>query len=241
MRSGAESIEGTEWRLVAYDGPEGGEAAVPEGVLAGAVFVDGMVAGSTGCNRYHAPCRIDGAELEIGPAAMTMMACDPERTEVERAFTGALAAARGWALAGDELELRDAAGRVILRFRAAAGPAFVGTEWVAAGINNGRGGVAGLVQGTHVTATFGDDGRVTGSGGCNRYFGPYERVGEALRIGPLAGTRMACPEPPGAAEQEAAFLAAMERATTWSIREDRLQLRDAEGALQVDFRPAADA
>jgi hypothetical protein len=47
---------------------------------------------------------------------------------------------------------------------------------------------------------------------------------------------MACPEPPGAAEQEAAFLAAMERATTWSIREDRLELRDAGGALQVGFR-----
>ena len=232
-------LEETEWRLAAYTGPDGGEVVVPEGVLASAVFADGVVAGSTGCNRYHAPYRLASGELEIGPAAMTMMACDPERTAVEAAFTAALAGARGLAQAGDELELRDAAGRATLRFLAAPGPAFAGTTWAAIGIDNGRGAVAGVVAGTEVTATFGDDGRVTGSGGCNRYFGPYERAGEALRIGPLASTRMACLEPAGASEQEAAFFAALERATTWSIREDRLQLRAADGALQVDFRPAA--
>jgi heat shock protein HslJ len=232
-------LEGTEWRLAAYAGPDGDEVAVPEGVLAGAVFADGVVAGSTGCNRYHAPYRLAGEELEIGPAAMTMMACDPERTAVERAFTVALAGVRALAQAGDELELRDAAGRATLCFRAALGRPFVGTTWVAIAINNGRDAVVSVVAGTEVTATFGADGRVTGSGGCNRYFGPFERAGEALRIGPLASTRMACLDPVGASEQEAAFFAALERGTTWSIREDRLQLRAADGALQVDFRPAA--
>jgi heat shock protein HslJ len=231
-------LEGTEWRLAAWAGPDGAEVDVPAGILATAVFADGTIAGSTGCNRYHAPCGVDGAAVEIGPAAMTMMACDPERTEVERSFAGALASVRGWSLQGDELRLLDAGGRAVLRFRAAVAPAFIGTAWVADGINNGRGGVASIVDGTVVTATFRDDGRVTGSGGCNRYFGPFERAGEAIRIGPLAGTRMACPEPPGTAEQETAFLAAMERATTWSIRDDRLELRDAGGALQVGFRPA---
>lgn len=231
-------FEGTEWRLAAWTGPDGAEVAAPAGIRATAVVADGVIAGSTGCNRYHAPCSIDGSALEIGPAAMTMMACDPERTAVERAFTAALAGVRAWALEHDELRLLDGDGRPVLRFRAAVGPAFVGTAWVADGINNGRGGVASLVEGTQVTATFRDDGRVTGTGGCNRYFGPYERAGEAVRIGPLAGTRMACPDPPGAAAQEAAFLAAMERATTWSIREDRLELRDGGGALQVGFRPA---
>lgn len=230
-------FEGTEWRLAAWAGPDGAEIAVPAGILATAVVADGVIAGSTGCNRYRAPCTIDGAALEIGPAAMTMMACDAERTTVERAFTTALAGVRARAIEGDELRLLDAAGRTALRFRAAAAPALGGTEWVADGINNGRGGVAGPVDGTRVTATFREDGRVTGSTGCNRYFGPYERSGEALRIGPLAATRAACPEPPGAAEQEAAFLAAMDRATTWSIREDRLELRAADGALQVGFRP----
>ncbi len=231
-------LEGTEWHLAAYAGVDGAPVVVPDGVMATAVFSDGVVAGSTGCNRYHAPCRLDGTSIEIGPAAMTMMACEPERTEVERAFTTALAGAAGWALDGDVLEILDAGGRVTLRFEAAGGPALVGTEWVAIGINNGRGGVASALAGVEVTATFGEDGRVTGSGGCNRFFGPYALDGAALSIGPLASTRMACFEPEGVGEQETAYLAALGRAATWSIREDRLQLRAADGALQVDFRPA---
>ncbi len=229
-------LEGTEWRLAAYVGADGAPTAVPDGVLATAVFADSLVAGSTGCNRYHAPCRIDGPSLEIGPAAMTMMACEPERSEVERAFTAALAGAATYALAGDALDLLDAAGRVTLRLRAAPVPALVGTPWVAIAVNNGRGGVASALAGISVTATFGEDGRVTGSGGCNRFSGPYALDGAALSIGRLASTRMACLEPEGVGEQEAAFLAALERTTTWSIREDRLQLRDADGALQADFR-----
>ena len=234
-------LEGTEWRLAAYAGVDGAPVVVPDGVMATAVFSDGVVAGSTGCNRYHAPYRLDGTALEVGPAAMTMMACEPERTEVERAFTTALGAVAGWAFAGDALELLDAEGRVTLRFEAATPPALVGTEWVATGINNGRGGVASAVAGVEVTAVFGVDGRVTGSGGCNRFFGPYALDGEQLAIGPLATTRMACFEPAGVGEQEAAYLAALGRVATWSIREDRLQLRDPDGALQVDLRPAEEA
>jgi heat shock protein HslJ len=213
---------------------------VPDGILATAVFEDGIVAGSTGCNRYRAPCRIEGAGLEIGPAAMTMMACDPERTTVEQAFTAALARTVGWARDGEALVLVDAAGAELLRLRAATGPALIGTRWVATAVNNGRGAVVSLVAATEITARFGDDGRVTGSGGCNRFFGPYEVDGGRLAIGPVASTRMACPEPEGVGEQEAAFFAALERVATWSIREDRLQLRDEDGALQVDFRPAED-
>ena len=37
--------------------------------------------------------------------------------------------------------------------------------------------------------------RVSGSGGCNRVSGPYQRTGHSLKIGPLSATRMACIEP----------------------------------------------
>ncbi len=233
-------LEGTEWRLAAYAGSGVAPRPVPDGITATATFADDIVAGSTGCNRYHAPYRLDGTGLEIGPAAMTMMACEPERAEVERAFTAALARAAAWALAGDALELLDAGGHTLLHFVAAAVPALAGTRWVATAVNNGRGGVVSALPGVEVSAMFGDDGRVTGSGGCNRFFGPCALDGEAVSIGPLASTRMACLEPQGVGEQETAFLAALERAVSWSIREGRLQLRDADGALQVDFQPAID-
>lgn len=41
---------------------------------------------------------------------------------------------------------------------------------------------------------FGAD-RISGTAGCNRFSGPYSRSGETLTAGPLAATRMACPEP----------------------------------------------
>ena len=131
--------------------------------------------------------------------------------------------------------MRDA--RVVLRLEASP-LTLVGMEWGAIAINNQSGGVVSLVIGTTVGATFGEDGQLAGFGGCNRVFGPYEVDGVSIRIGPLASGRMSCPEPEGVMEQEAAYLAALERATTWTIRDGRLQLRDADDALQVDYLPA---
>ncbi len=39
------------------------------------------------------------------------------------------------------------------------------------------------------------NGRASGRDGCNRYMAAVEQSGDALRFGPAAGTRMACPEP----------------------------------------------
>jgi heat shock protein HslJ len=231
-------LEGIEWRLTHHVGTEGALVPVVEDVMATATFADGSVAGSTGCNRYHALCRVDEDRLAVRAIAMTMMACDPERSAVERAFTSALEAAAAFAIAGDTLELADADGRVVLRLRAVPPLVLAGSRWIAAMINNGRGGVASLVEGTEVTAQFGTDGRVGGSGGCNRFSAEYTLEGDGLAIGPVASTRMACLEPAGVGQQESAYFAALARVASWSFREDRLQLRAADGALQVEFRPA---
>jgi heat shock protein HslJ len=119
-------------------------------------------------------------------------------------------------------------------FRPVVEPSLTGAEWSAAGVNNGKGGVASLVADTVITATFGEDGPLFGSGGCNRYRGQFTVDGARITIGPLATTRMACPGP--VMEQEAQYLAALGRATTWRIDGDTLELRDADGALQVSFR-----
>ena len=231
-------LEGIEWRLTHHLGPQGELVPIVEDVMATATFINGSVAGSTGCNRYHAQYRKDVNRLALETIAMTMMACDPERSAVESAFTSALGAAVTYAIAGDGLDMVDADGRVVLRLRAVPALVLGGSRWIATMINNGRGGVASLVEGTVVTAEFGADGRVAGSGGCNHFSGGYTLEGDGLAIGPVASTRKACLEPEGVGEQEAAYLAALARVTTWSFREERLQLRAAEGALQVEFRPA---
>jgi heat shock protein HslJ len=231
-------LEGIEWQLTHHLGTEGQLIPVVEDVLATATFTDGSVAGSTGCNRYHAAYGADRDRLAVEAIAMTMMACEPERSAVERAFTSALEAAVTYAVAGETLDLADANGRVVLRLRAVPALILGGSRWIATMINNGRGGVASLVEGTVVTAEFGTDGRVAGSGGCNRFSGEYTLEEDSLAIGPVASTRMACLEPEGVGQQESAYFAALARVSSWSFREERLQLRAADGALQVEFRPA---
>ena len=55
-------------------------------------------------------------------------------------------------------------------------------------------GGRGVVDGVQTTMIFGSEGRVSGTGGCNRYTGSYTLENDRLTFGPLAGTKMMCPE-----------------------------------------------
>ena len=44
------------------------------------------------------------------------------------------------------------------------------------------------------TLAFDGEGRASGSGGCNRFTGSYTFDDGKLAFGPLAGTKMMCPE-----------------------------------------------
>lgn len=65
-----------------------------------------------------------------------------------------------------------------------------------------------VIEGTNVTLTF-EDGRVAGTGGCNRISGGYHTDGTVneglpIRFGEMASTMMACPE--DRMQQEQRFL-----------------------------------
>ncbi len=64
-----------------------------------------------------------------------------------------------------------------------------GAEWYLAEIEGG------LPEGTVPSLLFLPEGRVAGSGGCNRVAGSFELTGEGLSFGPMASTMMACPDP----------------------------------------------
>lgn len=70
--------------------------------------------------------------------------------------------------------------------------------------------------------------RVSGSGGCNRITGSFQRNGAQLKIGPLASTRMACLDP-SRGQLETRFLAALQATTSYSIAGNELILLDARG------------
>jgi heat shock protein HslJ/uncharacterized lipoprotein YbaY len=64
-----------------------------------------------------------------------------------------------------------------------------GAEWVVEDVAD-----LGIVDGANVTIAFLPEGRVAGSGGCNRYNAGFTLTGEGLAFGPAASTMMACAE-----------------------------------------------
>jgi heat shock protein HslJ len=115
---------------------------------------------------------------------------------------------------------------------ASSGPdAFVGPDWTLRSI-----GGRPVVEGTTLTATFSQDDRVSGSAGCNRYFGGARAEGGSLSVSPLASTMMACGQD-GVMEQEQLYLSLLQGATRYSIQGGELRL--GPGADQVTLVFAA--
>jgi heat shock protein HslJ len=71
--------------------------------------------------------------------------------------------------------------------------------------------------------------QLSGNSGCNRYMGSIKN-GDApgkIAIGPLAGTRMACPPPQDQAE--ARYTKALQHATSFVIQDGRLMIAYQDG------------
>jgi heat shock protein HslJ len=90
---------------------------------------------------------------------------------------------------------------------------------------------------TPPTLVFDDAGRVSGTGGCNQYNGPYTQDGGSLTFGNLASTLMGCEGELG--RQESAFLAGIAGTRTWQVTpEGNLELG---GAATIVAEPATQA
>jgi heat shock protein HslJ len=79
-----------------------------------------------------------------------------------------------------------------------------------------------MLPSTEQTAEF-SSGRISGTGGCNRFNGTYRTAqGNQLSIGTLATTFMACEA--GVMTQETAFLTALQAAQRYEVNRDGLQI-----------------
>jgi len=79
------------------------------------------------------------------------------------------------------------------------------SEWLLEDLNG-----SAVLDNVQATLTFPETGKVTGNGSCNRFFGPAEIHGDAIKLGPLVSSRMACPE--AVMNQEAKYLQALQAA-----------------------------
>ncbi len=91
-----------------------------------------------------------------------------------------------------------------------------------------------LLPGTKVTIEFAA-GELSGTGGCNHYGGSYTSSGDSLSFSDIFSTEMACMEPAGILEQEAAYLAALGAADSYQMAGDRLEIFDTAGVQILVF------
>jgi heat shock protein HslJ len=234
-------LEGTLWALESYQDADGEMVdALPESG-ARAEFENGEVSGTSGCNSFFGAYEVDGNSISIGPLGSTLMACPPPLMEQEFSFMTSLQSAATYEISGDTLRLSNADGEVAVTFVELEPPSLSGINWIANGINNGRGGVQSVVIGNEITAVFGEDGSLSGWTGCNNYGGTYEVDGEEMSIGPLAATEKFCEQPEGTMDQESQYLAALQTVATWSIDGDVLDLRTSEGSRAVSYNAGGPA
>ena len=109
--------------------------------------------------------------------------------------------------------------------------ALEGKVWKATAIS----GVTAVLteKGTEVTAAF-DAGKLSGSGGVNRYTATYEtQSGDKIKISQPASTLMA--GPPKAMAQEQAYFAALTKVTKFAVTADSLTLMDDQGTTLVSY------
>jgi heat shock protein HslJ len=111
---------------------------------------------------------------------------------------------------------------------AESGSTLAGTSWILTSLNG-----AEPLPDTTVTASFGEDGAVNGSDGCNRYSATYQIDRDRITITPGIGTMMACPEP--IMKQAGDYMAALASAATYQVQENALDLLDAGGNVVATF------
>jgi len=228
----APSLEGTAWMLATLPG----RTLLP-GSSISLRFEAGRASGTDGCNRYTVPYTASGSTLQVGSAASTQMACPPEVMQQARAFMASVTGASSYRVDAGQLQLLGADGAVLASLAPQA-QGVAGTSWRVTGYNNGKQAVVSVLAATTLSMAFSDDGRVSGSAGCNNYSGTYQSAGSSLSFGPAATTRKMCADPQRIMEQEQQFLKALATVAIARQEGDRLELRTADGALAVSLTRA---
>lgn len=86
----------------------------------------------------------------------------------------------------------------------------LGEEWVVEDM-----GARGVIDYARATILFGQDGRLSGSTSCNRYFADYRADGTNLQIDNAGATKRACT--PAVMDQESRFLNVLNAVDSYSI------------------------
>ncbi|MEK8144280.1 META domain-containing protein [Streptomyces sp. M10(2022)] len=193
----------------------------------------GKATGNLGCNRFTADVRIEGDTVTVGPGTTTEMGCEKDLQQFEKAMAGAFSGPLEAAVAGTG---RDKARTLTLTTQ--EGDSISLTSQPPAPLTGTAWKVTGLISDTVATSlpagtegkgriTFGKDGSVEGSLGCNTFRGKAKVSGSTITFGPLASTRKMCSGPEMKLEQ--AMLGVLDGSTAFEIKHRALSLTAKNG------------
>lgn len=203
----------------------------------------GKISGKLGCNEFSADVRIDGDAITAGPVVRTLMGCEKDVEQFEKALFRVL---RGTLKAAVAPGADDSADRT-LALTTRKGDSISLTQQPPAPLTGTAWNVTGLLNGTVATSlpagtqdrgriTFGKDGTVEGGLGCNGFRGTAKVSGSTITFGPLTSTRKMCP---GARmELERAMLGVLEGRADYTIEHHVLTLTARSGKGLTAAAPA---
>lgn len=221
------ALVGTEWQLLTLGG-----SPLDEALSFTLAFAENRYSGLAGCRHFEGEYQAGDGEINFPMMAMIEETC-PDADEaywtLEGRFTDAVGRARHWRIVDDRLELRTLPGAVLVFVPYTSMPEVTleGTTWSLTAFIEGETATS-LLADTEITLAF-EDGQVTGSAGCNSYFGSYTLERGELHIGPVAITEMYCMTPEGVMEQETRFTDILTSVTLFEWDADQLTLKTADG------------
>jgi heat shock protein HslJ len=223
------SLQAHQWKAVTVSGQP---ATVGQPITA--AFENGTIKGSTGVNQYQGSYTTSsGNSISIKLGPMTHAAGTPAAMKLESAYIAALGQAATYKVDDATLTLLNSSGAQLVVYNIFKPASLTGTEWECTMYNNGRGGFQSVLATSSITAKFGTDGSLSGNGGVNQYNTTYTTSGSSITIKPPMSTMMAGPEE--LMNQEAAYLAALPQAATYTIEGSQLTLRAADGAAMAGY------
>ena len=231
------ALLGTEWELTTIAITS---VNLVEGTTITLAFDEESLGGSAGCNHYFGSYTLDGERIAIGGIGSTEMYCGEagvmEQEQLYLSLLGDVASVR---IDGDTLTLFDGEGVRSLIFtkvpeKAPVASALPGTAWELDTFGSKDGTVSSLLSGTTISLSF-DEDALSGSAGCNRYFGSYEVADDQIAISGIGSTKMHCGEA-GVMDQEQRYLAMLGEISRFEIVADSLTLFDEEGDARLFFR-----
>jgi heat shock protein HslJ len=227
------TLEDTDWELL-QQAVAGALAPLAEGDEATLSLSAGQATGTGPCNDYSGTYALAGTSLTVGEIMVTQRFCDEQMADFETGYGQDLLQTASWAIEDGRLTLSDSDGGPLLVFDVATEAAILGS-WAATEIADGGDEISPATADTEVTATFVDEGQMTGFDGCNDILATYELDGSGIAISGLETGELPCDD--DLAALSADVHAALTSAVSWSTDEagEALELQDAQGMALIRF------